>query len=71
MASIHRIGITAALAAATVLPASPTTAWAADITGRDFGQHVRTCAQTMGFSGDHNPGMHAGFAGWNGMTCQS
>lgn len=31
----------------------------------DFGQHVRTCAQTMGFSGEHNPGMHQGFHGWN------
>lgn len=29
--------------------------------GRSFGQHVRTCAQTVGFDGDHNPGMHARF----------
>lgn len=26
----------------------------------DFGQHVRTCAQTMGFGGQMNPGMHQG-----------
>lgn len=26
----------------------------------DFGQHVRTCAQTMGFDGQMNPGMHRG-----------
>ena len=31
----------------------------------DFGQHVRTCAQTMGFDGQHNPGMHQGFHGWS------
>lgn len=38
-------------------------------TGADFGQHVRHCAQTMGFSGTHNPGMHRGFAGWDGEAC--
>lgn len=31
----------------------------------EFGQHVVTCEQTMGFSGDHNPGMHQGYAGWS------
>jgi len=31
----------------------------------DFGEHVSTCAQTMGFSADHNPGMHQGFHGWH------
>jgi hypothetical protein len=35
----------------------------------NFGQHVRQCAQVMGFGGDHNPGMHQGAAGWDGMTC--
>lgn len=34
-----------------------------------FGQHVSACAQTMGFSGTHNPGMHHGAAGWDGMPC--
>lgn len=34
-------------------------------TGRDFGQHVVMCAQGMGFDGQHNPGMHHGFAGWD------
>jgi hypothetical protein len=29
-----------------------------------FGQHVRHCAQTMGFDGEHNPGMHQGYADW-------
>lgn len=31
----------------------------------DFGDHVSTCAQTIGFSADHNPGMHQGFHGWD------
>ena len=31
----------------------------------DFGDHVSTCAQTMGFSGDLNPGMHQGRHGWD------
>ena len=39
-------------------------------TGREFGQHVAQCAHLIGgFTGSHNPGMHQGFAGWNGMTC--
>ena len=36
----------------------------------NFGSHVRDCAQTMGFSGSHNPGMHRGASGWDGMPCQ-
>ncbi|MBC7762307.1 MAG: hypothetical protein H7201_11040 [Candidatus Saccharibacteria bacterium] len=35
----------------------------------NFGHHVSTCAQTMGLNGDHNPGMHQGASGWNGMPC--
>jgi hypothetical protein len=38
--------------------------------GSSFGRHVSNCAQTMGFSGEHNPGMHQGFADWNGMRCE-
>lgn len=45
-------------AAATADPATP-----------NFGQHVSTCAQTMGFSADHNPGMHQGASGWDGLPC--
>ena len=38
--------------------------------GADFGQHVRMCAQTMGFDGTHNPGMHQGKSGWdNSHNC--
>lgn len=37
----------------------------------NFGSHVRACAQTMGLSGSHNPGMHQGAAGWDGLPCHS
>lgn len=33
--------------------------------GPAFGEHVVDCAQTMGCDGEHNPGMHRGFAGWD------
>jgi hypothetical protein len=59
-----------AIAAATLVLAAPTAAMA-DTTGSQFGQHVRVCAQTMGFNGDHNPGMHHGYAGWDGMNCDN
>ena len=35
----------------------------------NFGKHVSQCAQTMGFNADHNPGMHRGASGWDGMPC--
>ena len=31
----------------------------------DFGQHVAVCAKDMGFTGDHNPGIHQGRSGWD------
>lgn len=37
----------------------------------NFGQHVSQCAQTMGFSGDHNPGMHRGASGWTGSPAEA
>ena len=38
--------------------------------GAGYGQHVATCAKAMGgFAGEHNPGMHHGRSGWDGMTC--
>lgn len=37
--------------------------------GSDYGHHVVSCAQTHGFDGTHNPGMHQGFAGWDGGSC--
>ena len=56
------------IAAGTVTAALvliPAAASAATGTGQEFGQHVVTCAQTMGFDGMHNPGMHQGFSGWD------
>jgi len=35
----------------------------------NFGHHVSSCGQTMGFDAAHNPGMHRGLAGWDGMPC--
>lgn len=66
----RRLAIAAAVAGAIAILAIAAPASAAEANGRDFGQHVRTCAQTMGFTGDHNPGMHQGYSGWDGMACQ-
>ena len=59
----RRFAVAGAVTAAVVL--TPAMASAGTGTGRDFGQHVAACAQTMGFDGMHNPGMHQGFAGWD------
>jgi len=55
------------LAGSGLLLAGP--AQAAD-SAADYGQHVTVCAQTMGFDGMHNPGMHRGISGWDpSHTC--
>jgi hypothetical protein len=55
------------LAGPGLLVAAP--AHAAD-SPADYGQHVTVCAQTMGFDGMHNPGMHEGRSGWDpSHTC--
>jgi len=66
-----RILLATALAVgAVVLPAAGASATTSD-PGPAFGTHVFECAQTMGFSGTHNPGMHQGKSGWDGgMTCE-
>ena len=69
MTLVARIAAAVAIAAALVI-AAPTAALANEPSGAEYGQHVRHCAQTMGFTGEHNPGMHRGFAGWDGMTCE-
>ncbi|WP_309646795.1 hypothetical protein [Nocardioides sp.] len=51
-----------------LLIALPGAAQAESVPG-GFGQHVSACAQTMGLSGDHNPGSHQGAHGWDGMPC--
>lgn len=58
---IRLTAIGTGLAAGVLTVGAGTPAVAAD----DFGNHVSTCAQTMGFSGDHNPGMHQGRRGWD------
>ena len=56
--------------AAALLLASATAAQAQQAqAGTGFGEHVSQCARTMGLSADHNPGMHQGVGGWDGMPC--
>jgi hypothetical protein len=64
------IGLLASIAGGTLI-AGQDPAAAVESSGRSFGQHVADCAQTMGFNGEHNPGMHHGYAGWDGMPCPS
>ncbi|WP_258060911.1 hypothetical protein [Arthrobacter sp. 4R501] len=61
---IHKLMIHAAVltAGVAILAGGLAAPAAAD---NNFGQHVRTCTQTMGFDGEHNPGMHQGFHGWS------
>lgn len=61
MAAAAIIGLVLATPAAAI--AQPTS------TSPGFGHHVSECAQTMGFSGDHNPVMHRGAFGWDGIPC--
>ena len=62
-----KAGTVIVVASSGLLLAGP--AQAAD-SNADFGQHVKACAQTMGFDGTHNPGMHQGKSGWDpGHTC--
>jgi hypothetical protein len=65
----RRIAVTLTFTAALVL-AAPTAALANEPTEAEYGQHARHCAQTMGFTGEHNPGVHHGFTGWDGMSCE-
>jgi len=69
MTSTRRIALASMLVGAALLAAAPSAAQAEVATDGGFGQHVRMCAQTVGFTGTHNPGMHQGNAGWDGMTC--
>ncbi len=66
MRTRNRLLTVALVAGALALPAAPALA----ATPTNFGSHVSTCVQTMGFSGTHNPGMHHGAAGWDGQPCQ-
>jgi hypothetical protein len=61
----NRVLVVTLIAGTLALPAAPALA----STPANFGSHVRECAQTMGFSGTCNPGMHRGAAGWDGLSC--
>ena len=52
-----RILLATALAAGTVLLSAAGASAATTAPDPAFGQHVSDCAQTMGFSGTHNPAM--------------
>ena len=54
---------TASVALGVVLASASASAAPAD--AAMYGQHVRDCAQSMGFDGNHNPGMHRGFSMWD------
>jgi hypothetical protein len=70
MNKLFRLVAVVVPAAATLLLVTPVSASAQSVpTGRDFGHHVAECAQTMGLDGTHNPGMHRGLSGWDGMPC--
>lgn len=70
MTTPRRIAL-ALITLAGVIVLAPGTASASSSSpdAQPFGQHVRHCTQTIGFSGQHNPGMHQGNAGWDGMPC--
>jgi len=59
-----------AVIAVALLAWSPTAGAEPPAGAGAFGQHVRACAQQVGFSGEHNPGMHQGRSGWDGMPCE-
>ena len=62
--SAPRFAATATAAVALgVVMASSASATPAD--AAMYGQHVRDCAQSMGFDRDHNPGMHRGISMWD------
>ena len=64
MSSLSRVLVSVVSAGALLVVATPAHAANANA---DYGQHVRHCTQHMGFSGDHNPGMHQGKSGWDPM----
>ena len=66
--SALRFAATAASLALGLVLASPASAAPAD--AAMYGQHVRDCAQSMGFDQNHNPGMHQGISMWDpAHTC--
>jgi len=60
-----RILLATTMAAGTVLLSASGASAVAPTPGPTFGQHVSSCAKTMGFSGTHNPSVMRG--GMTGM----
>ena len=63
-----RFALRSAVAAALFLlgaVVAPGSASAATADAATYGQHVRECAQSMGFDQHHNPGMHHGRSMWD------
>lgn len=61
----HRLLTAAALVSLTAFGLAP-----APATAGVYGEHVAHCAQSMGFDGTHNPGVHhRGFSGWQQHAC--
>jgi hypothetical protein len=58
MSTLLASGASAALLLALAVPPAAASSQA------DFGHHVHTCAQTMKFDAEHNPGMHQGASAW-------
>lgn len=55
--------------AVAALALTTTPALALDVPN-PYADHVVHCAQTMGFTGTHNPGVHhRGFSGWEQHEC--
>ena len=65
MTRMLRLAVATGALLAFLLGAAPVGA----ATGAEFGACVAHHATTEGgFSADHNPGMHQGFAGWPGCS---
>ena len=55
-----RVLLATAVAAGTVLLSASAASAATPTPGPGFGQHVSSCAKTVGFSGTHNPSVMLG-----------
>jgi len=56
------------IAAVAVAPLFGGVAWA-DPSSAEFGEHVSHCAHEGTLDAEHNPGLHQGSFGWDGMDC--
>lgn len=63
------LGLVPAVVAVLVVSMPSAATAQGESAGRVYGDHVAVCAQTVGFDGVHNPGMHRGLSGWGGGSC--